>query len=554
MTIQTDLFVQGLWEENVWTGGLFLSSFASDLAMLLKATEGSSTQMDLISRNLMVDTSAGPISHINESGGLVTTAATVPWVTQHGFTSVGAVPQKCLYPNDPGEWVLFSGATRTATGGVFGPYTEYNIIDAGDVGDDVIFWSSLTSGQPSGILYFAVYYNAGTSGKIRLKANDLTSGLDCLYRGDIGSAIVNVNNSGTLTILSDTYDAVKGHRILTGSVLFNSLNNTLKLHIGPNSSTNQTIKVLGAAVSQHQAILSDLYIPAAGAPVTTATRAGTESQTISDKMLDALDGVADGVEVLTNGDFSTGDFTGWIAAGPPSTAEVIDHEGVTNAAHIIGNSDQGYNQQGIASGLYGAVRFKIKVVSGGVYLGKSNNKVAGINFVNAAWAEYAYRWTSGDTIFRFYASDVGSEFYIADIEYIPISPAKGQIQTEVTFPSYVPTGIHKLFQFSGIAWISFDGTNNLLILTDGTNTISVPFTPSIATPYPIWAAWYTDAMQLSATIAGTETISAQADFTGTMLETDTTKVTLGDSASTALIAVGEKITIKPFSGVFKEAT
>jgi hypothetical protein len=125
---------------------------------------------------------------------------------------------------------------------------------------------------------------------------------------------------------------------------------------------------------------------------------------------------------VDNGDFATGDFSYWSAGGPPAASEVVDYDGHTNAAHITtSSSHNGYNQISTIDGNRYLVQFDVKVISGDVYLGKSDNKVGGGNFTDASWTSYSYYWTANDTHFRFYNATASSEFYIDNISIKDVS-------------------------------------------------------------------------------------------------------------------------------------
>jgi len=262
---------------------------------------------ETVSDNNLTDTSAGPVYYIHPTTGeLVTVAATE--VLNHptlGPTSLPVYEQLCQDSEDPGEWVLHSGATRSATGETFGPFIEYNIIDATSVSDTARFWNSSVSGDPAGILYFSVRYRAGTSGKVRLRWNEVGVGTTD-YSGTIGSAgIVSQGTSGTLTIISDEYDSALGYYTLKCSMLFDALNGSggeLTAGIGPCSEDNSNIKVLGADVSENRAIL-DFHVPS---------------------------GVADGTEVSSS--WNIGTFDTLVSSGLDITSMTSD-AGTTESMH-----------------------------------------------------------------------------------------------------------------------------------------------------------------------------------------------------------------------------
>ncbi len=266
---------------------------------------------DQVSKNDLTDNSAGAAYYIHPTTGeLVTVVAGE--VLDHpvlGITSLPAYEQLCQDSENPGAWVP-GGATRVATGEVFGSFTEYNIIDAESSASRVFNWKSVDSGNPVGTLYCSIRYRAGTSGSIHVRLYDETARAGSSYKGAIGDASISVDLAGTLSIISDEYDLNLGYYILTFSMLFNNLSNNLTIGIGPNSSDNSSIKVLGADVSEDRAIL-DFHVPSSGSNVSIASRAGTTKAAglaaNFPKLFNALDGVADGVELVT----TNANFTEW---------------------------------------------------------------------------------------------------------------------------------------------------------------------------------------------------------------------------------------------------
>ena len=229
---------------------------------------------DTISRSDLSDSSAGAAYYIHPTTGeLVTVPSGTP--LNHptlGLTGFGNYEQVCQDSQDPGDLTLFV-ATRSATGNTFGPFTEYNIIDDGAVWNRIQVWQSNASGAPGAIMYGVIRYNPGTSGEIRLTCTTGGQG-DSVYQGEIGSASITQSLGGTLVVFSDLYDEVLGYYILKFSMVFSDLNAADNIGIGPNSTDNSSIKVLGADVSEDRAIL-DFHVPSSGSNVSIGSRAGT---------------------------------------------------------------------------------------------------------------------------------------------------------------------------------------------------------------------------------------------------------------------------------------
>jgi len=161
-----------------------------------------------------------------------------------------------------------------------------------------------------------------------------------------------------------------------------------------------------------------------------------------------------GTTPLSNSDFSSDSFTGWTLGGPPAASEVISHDGHETAAHITtSSSNNGPYQTVLTSGQLYKVSFDVKVISGDVYLGKSDNKVGGGNFTDSSWTSYTYYWTAGDTTFRVYNATASSEFYIDNISVKPVN-AKNHGTTKFYGEELVSNG-----DFSGTDLTTFIANN-----------------------------------------------------------------------------------------------
>ena len=119
---------------------------------------------------------------------------------------------------------------------------------------------------------------------------------------------------------------------------------------------------------------------------------------------------------VTNGDFSDG-YIGWGLSGNPSnySVEVVDYDGKTDALHFTtSDNNSGVNQIILQSNKPYLLKFDLKVISGNVYVGKSDNKVTGGLLNPSEWTSYEEYWTSNDDYFRVYSSG-GAEFYLDNV-------------------------------------------------------------------------------------------------------------------------------------------
>ncbi|MDP8268280.1 MAG: hypothetical protein P9L97_06075 [Candidatus Tenebribacter davisii] len=267
---------------------------------------------DIVSLNSLLCSSAGPAYYIHPTTGeLVTVPAGTP--LNHpvlGLTGFGNYEQLCQDSEDPGGWVLFSGATRSATGETFGPFVEYNIVDAGGLNDGTSLWISTVSGAITSKLYGVIRYQAGTSNSIRINCRNDTTADESRYFGVIGEQTVTQENAGSLVIISDEYDSNLGYYTVKFSIDFTTKTDDQRIVFGPNSTDNSNIKVLGADVSEDRTIL-DFHVPS---------------------------GVGDGVELIQNG------FDTWTDTNADGLADDWAKGVAGNVATVVSDVDGMYQK------------------------------------------------------------------------------------------------------------------------------------------------------------------------------------------------------------------
>ena len=190
-----------------------------------------------------------------------------------------------------------------------------------------------------------------------------------------------------------------------------------------------------------------------------------------------------GEDIIVNGDFSTGDITGWAKGGTDDdTVEVVDHDGKTDVLYVDASAiTRGVNQDVLDSNTQYLVKFDLKVISGEVFLGKTNNRVTGGALNPSSWTSYEVNWTSDlDTVFRIYSSQAAAEFYVDNVsvqEVTQIAPDKSGNSNGATL-------------YTGKA-LSFDGVNDYVDFGSDVNNNRTVWTTAI------WISNFTASSSLS---------------------------------------------------------
>jgi len=209
--------------------------------------------------------------HWDPQNVLTSYAADTPAFGPKGLWSVGSYRQECLDSEDPGEW-LNSSATVIDTGETLNNFKKYTVTDNGATSHRINFFDSDASNNPATRTFFVVYYDAGTSNKIRVYGYDADAVLGADYRGNIGSAEVNLTDAGVITIISDGPDDYYNCRSVCGYIDWTNPSNRVLLGIGPSSNDNSNIIVYGAD-SFNDITYRLPHVPSSGSTVSIATQA-----------------------------------------------------------------------------------------------------------------------------------------------------------------------------------------------------------------------------------------------------------------------------------------
>lgn len=197
------------------------------------------------------------------------------------------------------------------------------------------------------------------------------------------------------------------------------------------------------------------------------------------KLRDALDGVADGTILISEPEFTTYATT--------TAGSVIDDN--TFASTGIG----GVYKQIIESNTRYEVFIDLETTSSDVAL---HNALSSTAFIGR---NGTHRFTGGDTVFYLRNYSAGTTT-VSALTLREVSPAKGKITVKwrPMFNSGDLTGTINILTANDEAgsFLFFDATNNLLKVTDGTNTSQVACSPVADTEYTIDLAYDGDLNKL----------------------------------------------------------
>jgi len=205
---------------------------------------------------------------------------------------------------------------------------------------------------------------------------------------------------------------------------------------------------------------STLFQDAAG--TTPVTAVGQPVGLALDKRL----GLVLGSERVTNGNFASGT-TGWTNnGGLATTFEAVTHDGEASTLHVIGGLNAGAVQVSLSANSVFTVTYKIKVISGSVYVGISGSTVGGVHTTSdaAAWKTVTrFVYGASDANLRIYSNGAGGEFYVTSVSVKQVTGNHAYQTTSASRPTLQQDS-------NGLYYLSFDGIDDFLV------TPSVNFT------------------------------------------------------------------------------
>ena len=178
-------------------------------------------------------------------------------------------------------------------------------------------------------------------------------------------------------------------------------------------------------------IVADLYN--SGVPTNLASTAGLEHWwRMGDATEPAADGTSDlifdqqdktlGSELVTNGDYETGDFTGWTLFGADTqTIEVATNAAGSNAAHLVTDGTYASVYQALtpASGTVVKLTFDVQIVTGTLVVSDGTDTTS----YGTSGSYVRYITSDGHVALEFKRSAGATEFYVDNVSVKEVSGA-----------------------------------------------------------------------------------------------------------------------------------
>jgi len=250
----------------------------------------------------------------------------------------------------------------------------------------------------------------------------------------------------------------------------------------------------------------------------------TAWQTCGSNLLDAFDGVADGVELVTNGEFTnwTGDDPdGFIVSEVGDATSNITQNG--NACRIISDGATAFLSQTGVLEVGKTYRYSIKLTnttSGVIYMVNPDGN-GDISFSNTQ--TYTASFTSNTTLFRI-KRGTGCDITFTDLSVKQISTAQGRLTFPWTpkFNAADVTGQISILTANdtAVALPYYDADTEELKAFDGVNTAVVACTPVNGTTYDVALDYGPTDLGNKMQLTVNETTGDKSDFEGSFPVTD----------------------------------
>lgn len=216
------------------------------------------------------------------------------------------------------------------------------------------------------------------------------------------------------------------------------------------------------------------------------------NSTDTPQLLDALDGAADGSELVTNGDFDT-DTSDWTNSQVTATVS----SGEVTVVALDGESDRIEQTINITINKYYELTIRAKRGSQGTNQAvRFGDQIDTIDIDSSEFEIYKLRFTSTETAGKpllLYAARIsgsaGDELIVDWVKLKEISPAQGKMTVEWTprFDAADVSGQINILTVNdtAVALLYYDADTNQLKAYDGVNTAVVACTPVDGTEYQI---------------------------------------------------------------------
>ena len=169
-----------------------------------------------------------------------------------------------------------------------------------------------------------------------------------------------------------------------------------------------------------------------------------------------------GPELITNGDYETGDLTGWTTAGVGQTVEVAINSAGSNAFHLVSDGTIAYIYQVLtpAAGTVLKLTFDLEIITGSLAQGDGTEYI----HYNSSGSHTRYITSDGSITLEFKRSSGATEFFVDNVSVRAVNGHTGVINGATLVDGNVPRQVYALPPLTpNEKSIILDGSNDHLV-------------------------------------------------------------------------------------------
>jgi len=167
-----------------------------------------------------------------------------------------------------------------------------------------------------------------------------------------------------------------------------------------------------------------------------------------------------GPELITNGDYETGDLTGWTTAGVGQTVEVAINSAGSNAFHLVSDGTIAYIYQVLtpAAGTVLKLTFDLEIITGSLAQGDGTEYI----HYNSSGSHTRYITSDGSITLEFKRSSGATEFFVDNVSVRAVNGNTAVINGATLVDNNVPRQVYALAPVDNRFSLAYDGSNDFV--------------------------------------------------------------------------------------------